>query len=342
MAGFDATPSVVGNRLSMEVSYRADYSPNVMNMIGPETVSISDSQRATVSSASYININLLFDVSGSMGIGSTPADQQLIADTTNCAFACHTGSSRGNSTYDRARAAGAVIRIYTARTSAIDAVLAMETSMTLEDQVTVGLYKFSNEPTEILSPSDARASDLATVRNLISSEVQMDIEGTGTNIELAMRNMLAVLPTSGTGRTPDDRVQYVVGLTDGVENTQSWYPGRGWRAHNAATVNSPSMRHAGHEINYAPATSQCDALKANGAQIYFINTEYIVPTTGRISSHNVRRFGFIEDTLHDLVDVRMKACAGRDANVVRTNTPEEIATAFNDVLGDISTPLRLY
>lgn len=331
-----------GNRLTAEVNYSAEYSPQVMNLVGPDVYKISDSQRAIVSTSSYLNINLIFDVSGSMGIGSTPEDQVLVAEATGCAFACHTNSARGNSSYDRARANGATMRIDTAREAAINAVESIRDTVTMDDQVTFGLYKFSNEPVEIMGSSDARASDFNHVKSMIESEVQMDIYGTGTNVELAMANMLTTIPASGTGRTEDDRVQYIIVLTDGVENTQSCMPGACWKPHYLANVNEPSKKHANHEINYAPSTAPCVALKEMGANIFFINTEYIVPTTGHISGHNVNRFDFIENTLHDLVDERMKECTGSADQVVRTNTPAQIATAFEDVLGDVTSPLRLY
>lgn len=119
-------------------------------------------------------------------------------------------------------------------------------------------------------------------------------------------------------------------------------PGACWRLHYLANVNEPSKKHANHEINYAPSTAPCVALKNMGANIFFINTEYIVPTTGRISGHNVNRFDFIENTLHDLVDERMIECTGSADQVIRTNTPAQTATAFEDVLGDVTSPLRLY
>jgi Flp pilus assembly protein TadG len=331
-----------GNRLTAKVNYSAEYSPQVMSLVGPSVYKISDSQRAIVSTTSYINISLLFDVSGSMGIGSTPADQELVAEATGCAFACHTNSSRGNSSYDRARANGATMRIDTAREAAINAVESIKSTVTIDDQVTFGLYKFSNEPAEIMSASDARSNDFNFVKSKIQSDVQMDIYGTGTNVELAMANMLTTIPASGTGRTEDDRVQYIVVLTDGVENTQSCMPGACWRPHYLANVNSPFKKYANHEINYAPSTAPCVALKAKGTRIYFINTEYIVPTTGHIRGHDRNRFDFIEETLHDLVDERMKDCTGSADQVVRTNTPQQIATAFEDVLGDVTSPLRLY
>ena len=338
----NVVPNVQSNVFSVQISYRLKVPSLMGGLAGMEYHMVSNTARAKASASSYININLMFDVSGSMGIGSTPADQALIASVTNCAFACHTGSPRGSSTYDVAKAAGAVMRIDTARQSALNAIQNMKADLEMEDQVSFGLYKFSNETTEILNPFDEKSTDLDHVESLVSAEVQMDIEGTGTNVEVALDHIATVLASSGTGRTPEDRIQYVVVLTDGVENSQSWYPGKGWKPHENAVPNSPYMVHAPHEINYAPATRPCTVLKERDIEIYFINTEYIVPTTGHISSHNVNRFGFIEDTLHDLVEDRMEECTGATDKVIKTNTPQEISTAFDTILGEVTTPLRLY
>lgn len=115
----NVVPKQVGNKLTAVVNYSATYTPQVMNLVGPATYRISDSQRATVSTASYISINLVFDVSASMGVGATEADQRLMQEKIGCTFGCHQQNvSLENSTYGRARAYGATMRIDVARDAA--------------------------------------------------------------------------------------------------------------------------------------------------------------------------------------------------------------------------------
>jgi hypothetical protein len=335
------SPDVSGNLMTVDISYSATVESMLSSMVGVDSFPISGQQKAKASAKSYININLLFDVSGSMGIGATLAEQKKVFDATGCAFACHTGKERGKSSYDKARAAGANMRIDVAREAAMSAVKIMEQKSEFEGQVSFSLHKFSNTRTEIMPSSDPKSTDFQHVKSLLSSEVQMDITGTGTNVELAIEDLSKTLK-SGSGITADDRVEYIVVLTDGIENTQSWDYGKGWKPHAEAMVNSPSKKHANHEINYAPGTAPCKTLRDNGAHIYFINTEYIVPSYGNLSAHNVKRFGFIEDTLHDLVPIRMKECSGSYDNVIEANSPKEIEDAFEKLFAEFSTPLRLY
>lgn len=341
MEGVTISPAVSGNVMTVDINYGAKVDSLLSSMVGVDSFAISGQKRAQASAKSYININLLFDVSGSMGIGATIADQKKVFDATGCAFACHTGQARGGSSYDKARSAGADMRIDVAREAAMSAVNLIEQKSEFEGQVSFSLHKFSNTRTEILSSSDKKSTDYIHIRQLLSDEVQMDMVGTGTNVELAVQDLSKTLK-SGSGRTPDDRVEYIIVLTDGIENSQAWSKSTGWYPHPEKMVNNPYKEHAKHEINYAPGTTSCKTLRDNGTHIYFIHTEYIVPSYGALSSHNVNRFDFIEDELHDLVPVRMTECTGKVENVIEANSPEEIENAFERLFKEFSTPLRLY
>jgi Flp pilus assembly protein TadG len=141
------------NEISASIGFQANYTTALMNLFGRPTVPISNNARAVVTLRSYINVNILVDTSQSMGIGATVLDQQKVAQATGCAFACHINQSRGNSSYDRARANGANMRIDVARDAVVAALDAMAQNEQFDGQVTASLYRFSNVPTTILSPT---------------------------------------------------------------------------------------------------------------------------------------------------------------------------------------------
>ncbi|MGB6230798.1 MAG: pilus assembly protein TadG-related protein, partial [Litorimonas sp.] len=196
---------VRSNVFTVQIDYALKVPSLLKGMSEMDSWTVGNSARARASATSYININMIFDVSGSMGIGSSPADQQIVADATGCAFACHT---RGHSSYQAAHDAGAVLRIDTARKAAINAIASVVDDLTLDEQVTVGIHKFSNVTTEVLAHDDPKSSDLAHVKSKLETEIELDTQFTGTNMTGAMEEVMAKLPDGGMGRTPDDRIQY--------------------------------------------------------------------------------------------------------------------------------------
>lgn len=336
----DVNARVDGKRLSVSVDYEAKHDALLMSLAGIDTLEISGDSSATVTAASYANLNFLFDVSHSMGIGATHADQEIMANLTNCAFACHIGGS-SNSSYRRVQDSGAKMRIDVAREAAIDAVQTAQAISSLPEQMTYSVHTFDNLLHEVLPIGAANSSDAAAVQTAINSSVQLTAFDGGTNIELAIRQLAEKLPMSGSGTSAEDRAQYVLVLTDGVESTQARLETGGWVQHPQAIINSPWRRHANHEVNYALNPDVCKLIHDKKIIIYFIYTEYDYPAYGQMSGHNQQRFGFIENTLFTLIPQRFEDCTQNADRVFRPTNSTEIHATFRDLLGDLASPLRL-
>lgn len=333
-------PSIKDNVFSNEVTFDAKYNTLLMKHAGVDTVDLKGTSRATVSTTSYINIHFVIDVSASMGIGATPNDQQILANTIGCAFACHIGEE-GDSTYDKARAAGADMRIDVARESAISSVDLIRNNIGVDNQVTFGLSVFSNTSREIIAHDDKKAGDYNYVKNKIKEEVFMTSEDGGTNIEGAVKEIAESLPANGNGLNEDSRLQYIVVLTDGVESTQARV-NRRWVQHDANIINAPYQRHDTHEVNYAPSSDYCSIMREKDINTFFIYTEYVEPSFGDFNNHDKQRFSFIENELFDLIPERFEECSGSASRVLRADTPSQIEDAFMVLVGNITEPLRLY
>ncbi len=341
LTNVEVVPEIINNKLSVEITYNAKVGSNIMGITGKDYYGVKNTQGARVAVRSYINFNFLFDVSASMGVGATHEDMVIMKEEINCAFSCHLRSERGNSTYDVAKAAGATMRIDIAREAAKKAIDVMIQASEVTDHMRVGLHLFDTVFSSHLQTSDPVSADLVSAKSKVDEYVQMRMEFGGSNMEGGLNKLVETLPTSGTGRYVDDRIEYIIVLTDGVENPQTLEATGTWYAHPDAVPNEPFKKFADHEYEYAPAASSCDTAKAKGINVFFINTEYLVPDFPQ-TSHNTDRFGFIEDTLHDLIPQRMAECAGRADNVFTATSPEEIITAFQEIIGEVSTPLRLY
>lgn len=326
--GVTVTPRQVGNRLTAEVSYRATYQPQIMNLVGPQSYNISDSQRAIVSSASYIAINLAFDVSASMGVGATVADQQLMQDRIGCTFGCHQNNrSLDNSTYGAAKRAGATMRIDVASEAAQRSLQVVQNNMSLDQQVSFGIYKYGTNVETVLEATDSRATNVSQVRQMINDEVFLaEHSFAGSTTELSVAEIAASLPESGSGRTADDRIQYLVVLTDGVD-------GYRFLPNSKRLWNTPN----GHGV-WAPESGRCPAIRVRGINIFFIYTEYLTPTMGR----HTQIFDWIDANINPVIEDKFAGCTGSASQVFKTSTPRQIDAAFSEVMSDISTPLRLY
>ena len=361
VSNLDVKPTVINNEFTVDVKFDAQYPSIAPGLPRKKIYHINNRQSATVSAAAFISVNLVFDVSASMGVGATVADQEIVNTIDNCAFTCHIGASGPtdpNSTYVQARNAGADMRIDVAREAAIHAVNSIENTLELEDQVAFGIYTFDNELNTIMESVDADAVNFDAVETAIEDNIFMNTIGGGTNMTKAIHDIKASLPVSGSGRIPSERIQYIVVLTDGVEGTLAYGPNKffdGNRTINGTNLvppsnpqfdpNNPAYRHnpTASAISYAMSSTFCDSFRADGTNLYFIHTEYLIPTLGSIGGAARSTFNFIGDTLNDVITQRFETCAGGDQNnVITASDPDEINQGFGRLLQELSSPLRIF
>ena len=205
-----------------------------------------------------------------MAIGATVDEMKKVSDATGCAFACHVGNP-GTTSYEIARNAGARMRIDVERDAAISAV-EVASNIDIYNHVSFSLFNFSNTLTTVIPVNDSRSSDLKYVKEAMMDGIKLDIYNGGTNIENSIKSVSEIIPESGAGLTPNDRVQYLIVLTDGVESGQSWvYDKKIWVRHPSTVVNQPWQAYAPHEVNYSLNSASCDELKRKKVAVYFIH-----------------------------------------------------------------------
>lgn len=332
-------PSVVNNVFNNQVTYKAKYKTQLMKYSGFDKVDVSGVSRATVTTTSYININILFDISSSMGIAATQEDERLMANTpgVGCAFGCHIGTNPNTTSYTIARNAGATMRIDVSRNAAMSAVRQVENVVSVDDQVTFGIKTFHNRVDDILDPSDPRSSDFDFVASRIQNAVNITSDGGGTKVKTALSELADEIPPSGTGLTPDSRIQYVIVLTDGIEDERFFYRTGGDTVDTSQRRNNPYFENV-----YGMEANSCEGLQQKNAEIYFIYTEYLSATYGTVSPYVRSIFDFIERDLKDDLPRRFTTCTGDAKRVVKTSSSAEIQEAFSEIIGGITSPLRLY
>jgi Flp pilus assembly protein TadG len=99
-----ASVTMSGTKMTAVVSFTGQYTTNFMGLIGFKKITIAGSSTATYSLPVYIDFYLMLDVSGSMGMPSTAAEQDRLQAVnpdnmglypTGCTFACHFTAQNG-------------------------------------------------------------------------------------------------------------------------------------------------------------------------------------------------------------------------------------------------------
>lgn len=183
---------------------------------------------AGASSAPYIDIYLLVDVSASMGLGATAADQTGMTNYMGCAFACHNGdpnqkSTTSNDSVMLAHSLGFSLRIDAVKSALKTIVTQAQTAVTgKKANIRFGLYTFASPFKTVLpitgnfgATTDTSATSIFGAVNTLDI-AQFDA---GTDHPNALKQMASIAPGSGDGKTQSTPKTFVFLVTDGVSDT---------------------------------------------------------------------------------------------------------------------------
>ena len=332
---------LVNDEIRATMSYAGNADVSFMQLVGLNDFHVAGNSRGSVSLPRYFHITLAFDISASMGIGATSADQDMMLDDFGCAFACH---MRSNSTYDRATAIGATMRLDEARMAAVHLLETLENTARYADQYTFSVYVYDNWTRAIVPPGDPNAHDLAYVASKINNEVHMNNFDGGTNTARAMRTIAQDLPASGTGTTPANRKQFLTVFTDGVENA-FYIKDDGSYSHgtdDSAVYNDPHLS-AWSNVMYAlDPDYACTELQSKNIEIFMIHASHVRLDYSRIQWGHKYNLNFVYGELEPIIPDRFSACAGDPANVISSNSINVLETSITDLFERKVMPLRLY
>lgn len=113
-----STVTKTGVKLASNVTFSADVPVTFMKVVGYQKLTVTGSSSASASLPPYLDFYLMLDLSGSMGLPSTDAEQTRLSQvnpddftvyTGGCTFACHfqsTGSCSDPAVGQKANAAG--------------------------------------------------------------------------------------------------------------------------------------------------------------------------------------------------------------------------------------------
>jgi hypothetical protein len=319
------------DRNGQEVAVTVDWNvqvPSVFGkLFGQKSYQISGRSKSTVSLRPYVNLIVLLDISQSMGIGATQADQARLFQREGCMFACHlpvipsTASYVNNtkSTYQMAREASPPIdtRVDIGR-SAIQEIITLAEAEAdgSKNHVKIGVYTFSNTVREVVPIDKPIASDFDEIRNRVKN-ITLGQEGGGSNIMGALNTIHGRIRKAGDGSSSDNPKVFVLLVSDGVANsTLVTQPAVGKLSFSAEepfhhlktselnAIQSPRSQ----DVPDAPKASQvivsgdkqidagrmgamddriCEALKSDGVTMMVVAAEYVIPGQEHRGKHRV-------------------------------------------------------
>ena len=333
---------------AVTLTYSATVPSTFGKIVGLQTYSVSGAASATGSGAQYIDIYLLVDVSGSMGIGATTADQTLMDNTPNlnCAFGCHMLNTDAI-----ARAAGATLRIDVVKQALTQIIGQAESASAANNQIIrFALFTFATNATE----NQTITSNYADIANAVSN-IQLAGLDAGTSTANALTYLAGNISSIGDGGSAATPKVYVILATDGTGDASDNYGGHGDRPapnfvppYSMQTVVTPfphavplkGSLYRDFELEGIDP-SWCQSLKTMGATVMTLDMPYVIPAPIQGSPGDItgttadKRLSYISDTLLPLIPTQMSDCASGSQYSLIANSPSDIMSAMSQLFSAV-------
>lgn len=238
--------------------------------VGITNIAISGASAATAALPKYLDFYVVVDASGSMGIPTSSIDQQtLIANNPDnaieeangyvggCQFACHFAGYQG---YNWAAANGISLKLNSV-SAAVQSLLSTAASTAIiSNQFRVGIYPFIVDAIAAapLSASYGNGSQVYNVAyNLgtyldagttVSGVTNGGMGSGGTHFENLWGDMNPNMNAAGTGFSSSSTLPFIILVTDGVDNSQTYPPFTGSYPQTPSTTFCTNAKNAGYTV----------------------------------------------------------------------------------------------
>lgn len=289
----------------------------------------------------YIDIHVLLDTSGSMGLGATRTSQiQMRNDgSLSCIFGCHNNNSNK---YTIAKTKGYQMRIDVLRDSLkrmIDTAIS-QSAVQATPTVRIGLYGFSNEYSKIADAS----YDLSTIKTKAEA-ITLATSGGGTDFYNAMTKLNTDITRVGDGSGSSQPRVFVFVITDGVEDGAEGYQ-TGVNHHNNPTfgwrwdTDNPMPKTAHWGVRPLP-NSYCQAFKNRGITVSALYTTYVTFDPAISDPWDSARENTLNNNVIPQIPNALRDCSSGTGNFFQADRPEDIDSAIQLMFSNATAPLRL-
>lgn len=302
----------------VEVCYTAQVRTSLLSAILIPVIPVQNCVEARNDGVTFTEINILMDASGSMGIGATAADQNIMQTQMGCTFGCHLDGTDAT-----ARARGARMRFDVIRDAVVSIVQAARDDARARDRVRFNVYLYSNALVRIADSSQSLDTVIGTVRL-----AQMAAVGGGTVPNFTFPEFARRMSVSGSGSSSADPRRHALIFTDATENSREYYfdgfGGRPVRYDPNFVPAGPMLDSYGFEKLQGFNGDNCRPIKQKAAEVFVLHTPYVIPTyTGYAQEI------FIRDMLRPNMEAQLRRCASHPRNLLTASDPADIALAVN-------------
>lgn len=293
-------------------NFSATRKNDFLAVAGFPTTAVKGTATGSSAKPTYIDIYAVLDTSPSMGLGATAAEQARLKTLTpdTCEFACHTGSATDN--FAIARKNNVQLRIDVLRDAWVNMINKAAAASSATNNFRYATLTFDTilRTNQTLSASSSTALTAARAIDL----PQTGTSGPGSSyIDYALWLLTPIVPTAGDGASQAASKKYVILVTDGVQDYQTWWA------------------HWGHET-YPITASQCDALKTKGVQVAVIYTTYLQMQN---DAYNV----LVKDFASQIAP-NLQACA-TSGLYFEASQSSDISDAFDKIFNQLLAAARL-
>lgn len=340
-----ASVSPAPQALAVTLNYSAAVPAVFGQMVGLHTYSVGGTSTATASAPNFIDIYLLVDISGSMGIGASAADQTLMNNTPGmnqpsggCVFACHQEPDWGTDAV--AHQAGATLRIDVVKQGLQQIIAAAEASSVVNGQtIRLAIITYgTNVQTNVAITSNYLALTNA------ATDLQLASYDAGTSTYDALQYVGSQISAIGDGGSADKPLVYVLLATDGTsdsnDNIQTshapWYvySPNFYPLYSSVPVGSPFPHSVPDLANHPTVELEgldpawCNPLKSMGATVMTLEMPYVIPPAAEFADMT-NAFQYIQNTLLPIIPAQMTACASQPSYHISASLPSDILAAMN-------------
>jgi Flp pilus assembly protein TadG len=319
------------SQITVTVDYNYSSKSALSHFFTSTGTRIAGQSTAIYSFPPYIDIHVLLDISGSMGLGATRASQiQMRNDSSiSCVFGCH---NNGSDKYTKAKSKGYQMRIDVLReslTRMVDTAI-NESALQATPTVRIGLYSFSNEYSKIADAS----YDLSTIKTKAQS-ITLANWGGGTDFYNAMAKLNTDITRVGDGSGSSEPRAFVFIISDGVEDGAQgtgggWY----WDPDNPM----PKTAHWG--VRPLPK-SYCQAFKSRGITVSALYTTYVTFDPLISDPWDAARENYLNASVIPNIPNALRDCSSGTGNFFQADRPEDIDNAIQLMFSNATAPLRL-
>ncbi|MDE2362454.1 MAG: VWA domain-containing protein [Hyphomicrobiales bacterium] len=330
-----------GLQVTAQLSYSGTFPLTFARLLGISNANLSSSVTATSTLPQYVDVHIVVDVSQSMGIGATAADQQTLQSAIGCTLACHITDNVGDTdNLAQARASGAILRIDAVKSAIVSALQGLN-GAALGAQARFAIYTMSNNLTQVYPLQSGLAGAIAAIQGI---DLTTANQQGGTNVTYSLQQLSSLLPAAGTGLNPGSPRGVVMLLTDGVQDsTYELY------ANGSSPPFDPSTKDPNFVL-YAPYADfsgfvgdpvlqgidplQCSTIKSKGYTMLTLYASYVVPAVYR--SADQPRLDFITNSILPSLSGNMAACASGTNYAFVASDPVDLTAAVTNMMKSIS------